>query len=167
MTHEPPPSEVGLEFIKYLQSNFAIVAGSVLEDMLEAALRGKMRDDLSAALKERLFSGYGPLSTFSGKIDIAFAFSLFDVQIYNDLRAIKDIRNKFAHTSEFLNFSSPELERDAQKLTGWAKDCDVDTLFKDRFSACANAIKQQLNNIELINALRNYKRPDASPDKSS
>ena len=165
MTSEPS-SEVSFEFMKHLQSNFAIVAGSVLEDLLEAALQSKMRDGLSAGLKDRLFSGYGPLSTFSGKIEIAFAFSYFDVQIYNDLRAIKDIRNKFAHATDFLNFSSPELERDAQKLTGWTKDCDVDTLFKERFSACANAIKEHLKTSDLINALRNYKRPDASSDKS-
>ncbi len=163
MTSEPS-SEASFEFIKHLQPNFAIVAGSVLEDLIEAALKSKMRDDLSAGLKERLFSGYGPLSTFSGKIEIAFAFSYFDGQIYNDLRAIKDIRNKFAHATDFLNFSSPELERDAQKLTGWKKGCDVDALFKERFSACVNVIKEHLKKSDLINALRNYKRPDGSSD---
>jgi hypothetical protein len=159
-------AEESFDFIKHLQPNFAIVAGSVLEDLLAAALRGRMRDDLPARLKQRLFSGYGPLSSFSGKIDIAFAFSYFDVQIYNDLRAIKDIRNKFAHATDFLNFSSPELERDAQKLTGWTKGCDLDSLFKDRFSACASAIKKHLDTTDLIEALKNYKRLNASPDKS-
>jgi hypothetical protein len=110
----------------HLQSNFAIVAGSVLEDMLAEALRVKMRDGLSARLKERLFSGYGPLSSFSGKIDIAFAFSY------------------------------------AQKLTGWANGCDVDALFKERFSACASAIKEHLATGDLINALKNYKRTEAT-----
>jgi DNA-binding MltR family transcriptional regulator len=146
----------------HLQSNFAIVAGSVLEDMLAEALRVKMRDGLSARLKERLFSGYGPLSSFSGKIDIAFAFSYFDNQIYGDLRAIKDIRNRFAHATNFLNFSSPELEPDAQKLTGWANGCDVDALFKERFSACASAIKEHLATGDLINTLKNYKRTEAT-----
>lgn len=146
---------------QHLHANFAIVAGSVLEDLLGAALQAKMRDDLSANFKERLFNGYGPLSTFSGKIDIAFAFSYFDRAIYDDLRAIKDLRNKFAHASDFLNFSSPQLERDVQKLTGWTKGCDVDALFKERFSACATAIKNHLEVDALIKALGNYKKPEA------
>lgn len=45
----------------------AILASACLEDRLDKFLRSALRED---KLAERLFKGYGPLSSFQAKIDI-------------------------------------------------------------------------------------------------
>jgi hypothetical protein len=98
---EPPPqfdyAETIRKIVLHTDTATAVVFASRVEDWLGAAIKTRMRVDLSSRLRERLFEGYGPLSTFSGKIDIGYALSMFEADIYNDLRAIKDIRNRFAH----------------------------------------------------------------------
>ena len=108
------------EMALHTETATAVVLASRVEDWLAAAIETRMREPLSSRLKERLYHGYGPLNSFSAKIDIAYAFSLIDDEIYNDLRAIKDIRNVFAHSKAVLNFNSPELKPHIQKLTGWS-----------------------------------------------
>ena len=145
----------------------AVVLASRVEDWLGEALKTKMRDDLSAKLKERLFQGYGPLSTFSAKIDIAYAFSMVEPAIYNDLRAIKDIRNRFAHSKNVVHFQSAELVPYIQKLTGWKTDSDYTDLFIERCKECIEACKPSLERAALAAAVREFKsQPAASLDNA-
>lgn len=53
-----------------------------------------MRDNSKT---DELFNGYGPLSSFSGKINCAFAFKIIDESVHRDLDYIRKIRNHFAH----------------------------------------------------------------------
>jgi DNA-binding MltR family transcriptional regulator len=144
---------------------FAIVSGSTLDDWLVHLLKSNMRQ-LSSTMAERLFEGYGPLSTFAAKIDVAYAFGYFGQDIYNDLRAIKDIRNTFAHATDYLHFNSPELEQDIKRLTGWTKNCDPQKLFSQRINACVEAFKPYIDRADLIKALMSYRAPSSSPGKS-
>jgi hypothetical protein len=146
------------------EPTYALVSASTVEDWVRHALIAKMRNDLSSKLSERLFEGYGPLSSFSGKIDIAYALNIFPTEIYNDLRAIKDIRNKFAHAKDYLHFNSVELAPDIQKLTGWSTGSNPQTLFIERVNACVEVCKKHLETAALVAAVRAYKH--ASPDKS-
>src|SRR5688572_12782355 len=106
---------------KDTETAFALVLAARVEEWLQGALEGSMRE-LSSRHKDRLFSGYGPLSTFSAKIDVAFAFNLFGEETFNDLRAIKDIRNAFAHSVEVVHFGSPAVRPMMQRLAGWTKE---------------------------------------------
>jgi DNA-binding MltR family transcriptional regulator len=144
----------------------AVVLVSRVEDWLSEAIKGNMRDDLSAKLRERLFQGYGPLSTFSAKIDFAYALSMVDADIYNDLRAVKDIRNKFAHTKDVIHFGSPEVAPIIQKLTGWKRDCDPIFLFIERCKECVEACKPSIERAALAKAVKEYSpAPETSPEK--
>ena len=129
-----------------------IMSVSRIEDWLQSVLKSAMID-LSSKLEDRLFRGYGPLNTFSGKIDIAYALSMFDQTTYNDLRALKDIRNAFAHARDMLHFSSPELTPLFQKLSGWSVAADPATLFTERVHACVDTLKVPLDKRALIEAL--------------
>jgi DNA-binding MltR family transcriptional regulator len=100
-----------------------------------------MRSDLSSTLSDRLFKHYGPLKTFSGKIDIAYAFSIIDTETFGDLKAIKDIRNKFAHSTKIVQFSNPEVRPLIQKLSGWTAEAKQIDLFLDRCKACVDKFK--------------------------
>lgn len=96
-------------------TSIVIMSVTVLEGWVETVIKTKMRG-LSNSLHERIFRGYGPLSSFSAKIDVGFALGLFDEAIHRDLRALKDIRNAFAHTSSPMHFKSAALAPEFQKL---------------------------------------------------
>lgn len=122
-------------FGEWANTAVVITAASRVEDFLEAAIKSKMRPDLSSTVSNRLFKQYGPLKTFSGKIDIAYAFSIIDAETYNELRAIKDIRNRFAHANQFTNFNALEISVLVKKLSGWTAERDQLFVFLDRCKA--------------------------------
>jgi DNA-binding MltR family transcriptional regulator len=98
--------------IKKLQARthaeVAIVGAAMIEEQLLRALLTKMRR-LSRDMHKRLFDGYGPLSSFSGKIDVAYALHIITKEIYDDLTTIRRLRNKFAHSTSSVNFDSVEI----------------------------------------------------------
>lgn len=141
-------------------TSIVIMSTTVLEDWVTSATKTKMRR-LSSNLNERIFRGYGPLSTFSAKIDIGYALELYDKTIHRDLRGLKDIRNAFAHTADPLHFKSEAVAKEFQKLNGWTKDIHPHQLFRDRVRACVDALKVPMQKKALIDALIRY-HPDAN-----
>jgi DNA-binding MltR family transcriptional regulator len=86
----------------------AIVGAAIIEEKILRALLTKMRR-LSGEMHKRLFDGYGPLSSFSGKIDVAYALQIITKEKYDDLTTIRKLRNKFAHSMSLVNFDSVEI----------------------------------------------------------
>jgi DNA-binding MltR family transcriptional regulator len=89
----------------------------------------------------QFFEGYGPLGTFSARIDIAYFFKLIDPTTYNDLRAIKNIRNTFAHSKTVLTFQSREIIQKGDALTGSRQQNGLGNLYYDRAQFCLDAIR--------------------------
>jgi len=86
----------------------ALLAGSVAEGHTETLLRGFTRTGSNV---NRLFEIYGPLSSFSARINVAYAFGLIDQHLLLDLNIIKRIRNHFAHEPRDTSFTlSPVRE---------------------------------------------------------
>jgi hypothetical protein len=92
----------------------AILAGSFLENALGLFLRSKARDPKIA---DQLFGSVGPLSSFSQRIAVAYAFSFIPEQQYLDLELIRKARNHFAHHPMDATFASPEVVQLASKLS--------------------------------------------------
>jgi DNA-binding MltR family transcriptional regulator len=86
----------------------AIVGAALVEEQVLRALLTKMRR-LSGGMHKRLFDGYGPLSSFSGKVDVAYALQIITKETYDDLTTIRKLRNKFAHSTTPVNFDSIEI----------------------------------------------------------
>lgn len=120
----------------------ATMLSSRLEKTLEQILQVSM-PGLSGNLKARLFSGYGPLASFSAKIDIAKALGIVPPQLSTLLHAIKKIRNEFAHADDEIHFRHPKIRTLVEKLPGTTK--------KDSYAAFAEAImdaNKQLGSIQ-------------------
>ena len=88
----------------------ALYVASNLERSLEELIALRM-PNLSNTLNKQLFTGYGPLSSFSAKIDIAFALDLIPANLRRDLHAIRYIRTTLhtlqsASTSILLKWST-------------------------------------------------------------
>ena len=78
---------------------FAAVVELDLERLLEAHMPA-----LSKNLRAKLFEAYGPISTFSAKIDLCYAFGFITQDQHKTLTSIKAIRNKFAHAHTLIHF---------------------------------------------------------------
>jgi len=66
-----------------------------------------------------MFSGYGPLASFSSKIDMAYSFGLITKSEAEDLHIIRKIRNECAHSIDtVIDFSkSPVVDHIARLKT--------------------------------------------------
>jgi hypothetical protein len=117
------------------QSATVLVACAVLDAELERTLKVIMRP-MNSAMHSRLFEGYGPLSSFSSKIDLAHALNITSNEVHAILVTIKDIRNKFAHTTEMLTLESKRLQGLYQKLKKTAEPKAA----TDTFIECADEV---------------------------
>lgn len=92
----------------------AIVGGAWVEEGLSGMLQAAFQPD--PAVWKRVTASYGPLSSFSAMIDIAYLLNLVSSQIYSDLNTIRGVRNIFAHdiahkkTRERLSFASSDIK---------------------------------------------------------
>jgi hypothetical protein len=94
------------ELMKQSDRGAAIIAGSVLEQILEAAIKARLRPLLGGQQKA-LFGRMAPLSTFSAKIELGFVIGLYSEAAYTNLNMIREVRNKFAHEFDALSFDHP------------------------------------------------------------
>jgi hypothetical protein len=63
-------------YAEQADTSYIIVAATALEKLLEQALLSKMRE-LSDSRYVKLFTGYGPLASFSAKIEMCYALDVF------------------------------------------------------------------------------------------
>jgi len=89
-------------------SHIVIMGAAALDNALELALLTKMCH-LGRDMKDRIFEGYGPLSSFAAKIDIAYVLQIIPRDIYDSLRIVNRIRVRFAHSKQFLSFQDHEI----------------------------------------------------------
>jgi len=87
----------------------AVIAASVLDDILKQLLFARLIK-LSSDRRESMFERTGaPLSTFSSKIEMGFALGCYTNDIRLCLHLVRDIRNQFAHRMEQITFDHPEV----------------------------------------------------------
>jgi DNA-binding MltR family transcriptional regulator len=104
---------------------------SVIQQCLEACMR-----PLSAKMRARLFNGYGPISSFAAKSDIAYAFRILSDADYADLQIIRKVRNEFAHAQDTIGFEKPQIEALVSRMQKpktkpkWAYDWYFSRLFE-------------------------------------
>jgi hypothetical protein len=87
--------------------SMAIVFVAVIDDHLTRAIEAKLVDHKKA--KERLFTGLGPLATFSARIDLGILLGFYKDDFAKVLHGLRKIRNAFAHDMRPLTFESPEI----------------------------------------------------------
>lgn len=121
-------------------AGLVMAMAAALEDDLERCLLVQM-SSLSKRHQERLFRGYGPLSTFSAKIDVAFAFEIIDHGTLAELNKIKEIRNRFAHGMGLYSLDQPPMRDLFNKLN---RPSGAKGTYLEVFMACVMAIDDEL-----------------------
>lgn len=74
-----------------------IVAAAYIDELLGYIFKLFLSSPSSEKEDKELFSGYGPLSTFSSKIVLSYRLGLISNYEYKTLQIIRKIRNSFAH----------------------------------------------------------------------
>lgn len=120
----------GLEtvLLRHTEAGNVLVVSGQIEDLLEKLLLTTGRA-VSNKLAKRIFTGMGPLSSLSGKIEIAYLFELIDKPTFDDLLLVKDIRNRFAHTISYVYFSDEVIANKCKALTTWKTGDDPQHCF--------------------------------------
>jgi DNA-binding MltR family transcriptional regulator len=104
-------------------AEIGVVGAAIIEEQLLRALLTKMRP-LSGEMKKRLFDGYGPLGSFSAKIDLSYALQIINKDQYDDLTVIRRIRNQFGHSMSLVNFDKPEIREHFKRFNLQAGETD-------------------------------------------
>lgn len=86
-----------------------LIGTSKVEEYLENLVK-QVLPNQTKKFKDKLFNYPGPLSSFSGKIELSYAFGVIDIELYNSLNALRQIRNKAAHSNEKFSLKSFEKE---------------------------------------------------------
>lgn len=97
-----------MELFKSPDVALVLIEAAALEHVLRLRIRDLMMP-LSKKLNERLFEGYGPLSSFSAKVDVAFALKVISEEAYRELTLVRKIRNELAHSFEDISFRHPDV----------------------------------------------------------
>lgn len=142
-------------------SGYVILTAAITEEWLEKLLLTYMRKP-SNRLATKIFSDYGPLSSFAAKVDVAYALGLIERDTYDDLRAIRSIRNAFAHTRDFMHFSSPAIPKPFKRFKQWRPGCDARVLFDEGVTHSVNTIKAKIDRFMYAHALRDEPEPGKS-----
>ncbi|MGY4371111.1 hypothetical protein ACVW1A_007176 [Bradyrhizobium sp. LB1.3] len=135
------------------QAGSVLVTAGLIEDELEKLLLSAGRPLENKTAKE-IFGAMGPLHGFSAKIEIAYMFELINRDVRDDLRIIKGIRNKFAHTSRYVFFESQHIDRECRKLSNWSEGLGNEEVFRGRAIGCVNLIKLKIDSLMFAKALR-------------
>ncbi len=92
----------------------AIIAGSFAEHALGQYLKFRIRDKKVA---DALFAAMGPLSNFSQRIAIAYAFDLISSVQHKDFETIRKVRNHFAHHPLETTFNTNDVKQLCAELS--------------------------------------------------
>lgn len=79
-----------------------IMACGYADDTLKDAFKKIIPGDIPGGAAE-MINGYGPLSDFSKRIRLAYAFDVFSKDLMVDIDKIRSIRNRIAHDWDFIN----------------------------------------------------------------
>lgn len=94
----------------------AVMWVTLVERRIDALFKIALRQD-KAVLNE-LFQPTGALGNYAVKLRLAYMLGWFGKDIYNDLKIIGKIRNRFAHDIKVTNFSD-------KKIASWLESMKV------------------------------------------
>lgn len=90
-----------------------IIGASSVEDHLTAYIE-EVLPKKEESYKKKLLNYPGPLSSFSSKIELSFAFRLIDKNLYESLNSLRLLRNEASHRA--TNFSLKEFRDKLDKV---------------------------------------------------
>jgi hypothetical protein len=102
-------SELSVDFLIKItnesERGAVLVGGNEIDEYLEKLII-EILPNKNKSYKSRLLNYPGPLSSFSGKIELLYAFRVIDRRFYESLNTFRKIRNDAAHSSNLFSIQS-------------------------------------------------------------
>lgn len=98
-------------------ATYVLVAAAALDGALKIQLLKKM-PGISRTLERRIYDGYGPLSNFSARTDLAVALGIISQDTYQKIRRFNQVRVEFAHTPDILTLADDSVKEPLRLLIG-------------------------------------------------
>lgn len=102
------------QFYKESDRAAPLVAAAICDEVLLAILESFMVDCKES--REILRGPNAPLGSFSARIRTSYSLGLIEHREYEELQAIRKIRNEFAHGWQVARFDSTRIERHMSAL---------------------------------------------------
>jgi DNA-binding MltR family transcriptional regulator len=99
----------------------ALVGGELLNERLLNLIQARMTSRATVNKFDSFFEGHGPLTTFAARTHLTYLLGFIADTVYQDLCVIRDIRNRFAHSSEDIDFSNDEIKSSCSNLHHYLK----------------------------------------------
>lgn len=116
---------------------------TVLMEILQKKLLG------TKSLKRDLFGSNGPLGTLSSRLKLSYSLGILSQSHYREADAIRQIRNKFAHSDKPINFDSLEIVELSNNLKS-IKVQDSEKSNRDKFISAHIFLFGRLQRIKRI-----------------
>ena len=107
--------------MKLAHASIVLTRTAQVEAVLQRLLETRM-PNLSNRLREKLFTGYGPFSSLSAKIDTLFAMGMLTEELRRELHVVRELRNLFAHSPKHLRFKSKGMPEIFAKFRDYKPD---------------------------------------------
>ena len=123
LSRELPSEHELVEFLDILAQEpsdrtAAIMAASLLEHALYAAVTARMVDPGPTTVNLWFEAPNAPFATFADKIKLGRALGIYGEQWEKALNQIRDIRNVFAHRASPIDFRHPTIIKEVKKIAG-------------------------------------------------
>jgi DNA-binding MltR family transcriptional regulator len=126
-----------LSLNRQTHTGMVIAASAKIENVLEKLLVVYMRS-LTRKEHTRLFGGYGPLSSFSAKTDVAYALNMIPESMFVALNILRRLRNEMAHSEEIVDLIHLKIKPIFDELANL--EPKISTADEDVFQDCAYSI---------------------------
>ena len=130
---EPEIEDLGKflnNFNKESDRGAVLLAASIIDEWLSEILCNFLKAD--NVTNELIFGFNAPLGTFSARTKMAYSLSLIEKNEYDEINIIRKIRNEFGHNWQGVDFESPKIKKECDKL-GWFGPYDIPSeQFTDR-----------------------------------
>lgn len=109
-----------------------VTAAAIIDQFLERAISTQL-PGLTKGLSKKLFEDFGPLHSFSAKIDMAHALGITSSFVHAELRKIRKMRNMFSHSEKLLSLDTEPVKTLFYDLT---RPPGVTGNYPQQFMAC-------------------------------
>jgi DNA-binding MltR family transcriptional regulator len=100
--------DIMAQYLSETDRSCAILICSHLDELMEKLLKARFVSTKSKS--DDIFEGYGPLSSFSAKIEIAHRLGLVSKRMRSDLQIVRKVRNHMAHGTDSGSFESSPVK---------------------------------------------------------
>ena len=119
---------VAKTLLKESDRGCVIFSAALLDEGLEMLIRACCHADITSIKSsvDPLFQTYAPLSTFSGKIQLCYAFRLIPKVLRDNLELVRRMRNDFAHDYGPIDFNDPKCRQRFDEFIGPFKERETE-----------------------------------------